>query len=148
MLASDLIINPSTAIPVGTVSARTFSLLEAIKGRSVRSDPSVALTVPRSITVAHTTQMLKGFKDQTSNLPAPDVTVDRHLCRYDQNISQTKYLDPNFLINYGIQLVISVPRLGVATPSVTNISDALKALVSMLTASGDANLIRLLNNET
>lgn len=148
MLATDLVTNSSTAIPAGTAQARTFSLLEATKGQSLRSDPSVALTNPRSIRIAHTTRTLKGLRDQTSNLPAPDIIFDRHLSRLDQNISQTKYLDPNFAVNFSIQLVCEVPRLGASTPSVVNVSDAIKHLISMLTAASDANLIRLLNNET
>lgn len=148
MLATDLITNSSTAIPAGTAVARTFSLLESTKGQSLRSDASVALSAPRTIRIAHATRSLKGLRDQTSNLPAPDITFDRHLCRLDQNIVQTKYLDPNFAVNYSVQLVIEVPRLGASTPSAINVSDAIKHLISMLTASSDANLIRILNNET
>lgn len=148
MLAIDLILDPSTAIAAGTSSPDTYSLLSNNQGSSVRSVASKALTNPENLRISHSTRSLKGFRTQAnSSVNAPDVIFDRHLVRVDFNCPQTTHLDPNFAINRSVQIVIEVPRLAGATPTAANISDDLKSVVSMLLASTNANLVRILNLE-
>lgn len=150
MLASDLVLNPSTSIAAGTNAAKTYALLQGTSsGKSIRSVASVALTHPDQITISHSTRIAKGFKtDANASVPAPDVIFDRHLVRVDQNLSQTGRLDPDNRINYSVQLVIETPRIGSDSPTSLQIADTLKAIVASLDASTRANLERVLNGET
>ena len=150
MLATDLVLNASTAITAGASAPITLSLLDAAKGISVRNDPASALTNPKSLRIAHTTRTIKGLWDGTNSaVKGPDLIMDRHLCRLDKNIAQTRYLDPNFAVNYSIQLVLETPRgLGASNPTVAQIATSLLELVSSLLAGSNANLTRILNGET
>lgn len=145
-LPSDLVLDSTAAIGVGTLPALTLSLTGGVQ--SIRSEAAYALTAPRTLRIAHAVRRLKGLRDQASNILAPDVVFDRHLVRFDSNVAQTKYLDPEFLINQSIQLVIEIPRLGASSPTPLDTAGRLKALVSMLTAASNANLFRVLNNES
>lgn len=145
-LASDLVLDSTAAIAVGTLPAITFSLIGGTQ--SIRSDAVYSASNPRQLRFAHTTRKLKGFRDAVNNFAAPDVTFDRHLCRLDFNIVQNRYLDPEFLIGSSIQLVVDTPRFGTSSPTTLDIGNRLKAMVSMLTAGSNANLGRWLNNET
>lgn len=150
MLSTDLVLNPSTAIAAGSATPLTYSLLESVKGTSVRSDPSVATTNPRNVRISHSTRVSKTKFKLVANasVPAPDVVFDRHLVRLDSNVTQSTHLDPQFAINRSVQIVIELPRLGASTPTVVQLMDDLLAIVSMLRAGTNANLIKLLNNET
>lgn len=148
MLSQDLTLNPSTAIAAGTNAATVYALLSATQGKSQRSVASVATTAPKVFQIAHSTRSAKAFKTAANaSVPAPDIIFDRHLVRLDENVVQTTHIDPEFRVNRSVQLVLEVPRLGASTPTPTQIADSLKALVSMLDASTQANLIRILNNE-
>lgn len=151
MLAEDLTLDPSTAIAAGTSSPSIYSRKGWVDLQStVRSVASVALTAPENLKIAHSTRSLKGLKTQANaSVPAPDVIIDRHLVRLDINVPTTTHLDPEYKIIKSVQLVIEVPRLGVASsPTAAQIADDVKSVVSMLCASSNANLVRLLNNES
>jgi hypothetical protein len=91
----------------------------------------------------------KGFKTVANqSVPAPDITFDRRLIRLDTNVVQTQMLDPMKRVNRSVQIVLESPRLGAESPTVTQVVDDLLAVVAMLRASTNANLIRILNSET
>lgn len=148
MLSIDLTLDPSTAITAGTSSPTIYSLLNNVAGSSIRAAAAVAQTNPENFKIAHTVRTAKSFKTSANaSVPAPDVIFDRHLCRLDVNCVQTTHLDPEFRINRSIQLVMEVPRLGASTPTAAAIIDDLLSIVSMLRASTNANLVRILNGE-
>jgi hypothetical protein len=150
MLSSDLTLDPSTAITAGTASPTIYSLLNGNDpNSSVRSAAAVALTYPENLRIAHSKRAAKGFYQVASPaLAAPPILFDRHLIRLDTNVAQTTHLDPEFRVNRSIQIVIEVPRLGASTPTHTQLADDLLSIVSMLRASTNANLIRILNLES
>jgi hypothetical protein len=149
MLSQDLTLDPSTAITAGTSSPTVYSLLSASAGSSVRAAAAVAQTNPETFKISHSTRLSKGFKTPAnSSVPAQDVTFDRHLIRLDVNHPQTSRLDPNYLINRSVQIVLEVPRLGSETPTAAQLIDDLLSVVSALRASSNANLVRILNGET
>lgn len=150
MLASDLILDSSTAIAAGTSNSTTYSLLGGnSSSRSIRSVAAVATTNPKTFTTAHSVRTEKGFKTAANqSVPAPDLVFDRHLCRLDTNVVQTQCLDPNKRVTRSIQLVVETPRLGAESPTVVQLMDDLLSIVAMLRASTNANFVRLLNNET
>lgn len=148
MLATDLILDPSTSIAAGTSSPTTYSLLNNVSGSSVRSAAAVAQTNPENFRIAHSVRTAKGFKTTANaSVPAPDVIFDRHLCRLDINCVQTTHLDPEFRLNRSVQIVFEIPRLGAGTPTPLQMADDLKSIVSMLDASTRANLVRIFNGE-
>lgn len=145
MLAIDLTINAATAVPAGTSNARTLSLGSPNGGSSVRSDASVALTAPEVLQITHSKRSLK-LKSSTNNDLVP-VFFDRHVLRLSKYRQPTNVLDPDFKTSLTVSLLIEVPSAPGVTVTSTQVSDAIKGLVSMLTASSDANLVRVLNNE-
>lgn len=150
MLASDLTLNSATAISAGSSNALVFSLLGGNSPTaSLRSVAAVSTTNPVTFKIAHSVRVEKGFKTVANqSVPAPDITFDRHLVRRDSSVVQTTHLDPNKRVNRSIQIVVETPRLGAESPTVTQLIDDLLGLVSMLSASSNANLVRLLNGET
>lgn len=148
MLAIDLTLDPSVAIAAGTSSPTVYSLLSNTVGKSIRSAAAVAQTNPETFTVGHTTSSEKSFKTQANaSVPAPDVIFDRHVVRLDTNVAQTTHLDPTYRINRSVYINFVVPRLGASTPTAAQLADDLLSIVSMLRASTNANLIRILNLE-
>lgn len=149
MLSTDLTLDPSTAITAGTSSPTVYSLLPGTTvNQTNRTASAVATTAPENFRVAHSMRTEKGFKTvANASTPAPDIVFDRHLCRLDINCVQTSRLDPNFRVNRSVQIVLEVPRLGSETPTVTQVADDLLSIVSMLRASSNANLIRVLAGE-
>lgn len=148
MLSIDLTLDPSTAITAGTSSPTIYSLLNNVPGRSLRSAAAVAQTNPENFTIAHSVSKEKAFKTAANPaVPAPDVIFDRHLCRLDTNCVQTTIYDPDFRINRSVLVQFVVPRLGASTPTPAQLADDLLSIVSMLRASTNANLIRVLNGE-
>lgn len=146
MLNTDLSINAATAVPAGTSNARTLALGAVGGGSSVRSDASVALTAPEILTVTHSKRNVKLQSAVAAN-DTITVLMDRHVLRLSKAKPATNALDPDYKSGLNVSLLIEVPiGPGIAVTS-TNVSDAIKALVSMLTASADANLIRILNGE-
>lgn len=150
MLPIDITLNASDSVPLGTAGPATYSLIGGgSMDRTVRSDASVALTVPRLFTTGHLQRKLKGFKSGANiTVGAPDVIVDRHMVRLDNCIQAADFYDPDRRLTTSVQLVIEVPRLGTNTPSLVTISDRVKMLVSVLTINGNAHLSRILNNES
>jgi hypothetical protein len=149
MLSTDLTLDPSTAITAGTSSATVYSLLPGTTVNVTnRTASAVSQTAPENFRIAHSVRTEKGFKTPANaSTPAPDIVFDRHLCRLDINHTQTSRLDPNFRINRSVQILIEVPRLGSESPTVTQVADDLLSIVSMLRASSNANLIRVLAGE-
>lgn len=145
MLSTDLSINASTAVPAGTNAARTLSLGAVGGGASIRSDAATALTAPEVLEIRHNKRALR----LKSSVTADDVSVsfDRHVLRLSKHRPATNALDPDFKTNLTVSLLIEVPSGPGITVTSTQVSDALKSLVSMLTTSTDANLVRVLNNE-
>lgn len=151
MLSTDLIVDPATAITAGTANSRTFSLLGGgTPERTVRSVASLANTQPYELSIGHLKRKLKGFKSfENASVPAPDVTVDRHTVRLDYNMPTDTLRDPDYRLKLVTQLTIELPRLGITdTPTTVMIADSIKALASMLLATSNANLLRLLNHES
>lgn len=148
MLAIDLTLDPSTTISAGASAPVVYSLLSNNSGSSIRSAAAVAQTTPRNFRVAHSVRTAKGFKSPANAaVPAPDVLFDRHLIRLDRNVPQTSRLDPEYRVNHSTQIVLEIPRLGSETPTAVQVIDELKAIISMLAASSNANLVRVLNLE-
>lgn len=145
MLAIDLTINASTAIPVGTNAARTLSLGNPQGGTSLRSDATVALTAPEVLAISHSRRTQK-LKSTISNDLIP-VSTTRHVVRLSKHRPATNVLDPDYKSNLTVSLLIEVPEGPGITVTSTQVSDAIKSLVSMLCSSADANLIRVLSNE-
>lgn len=150
MLATDLTLNASTAIAAGTAADRVLSLVsQGADSRTVRAVAATALTQPQTLTISHSTRQVKGLKTQSNDsVAAGPVVFDRHLVRLDNNVTQSAYNDPLFQINRSVQLVIETPRLGASSPTATQIVDDLLAIVAMLRASTNANLVRILNRES
>jgi hypothetical protein len=150
MLASDLTLDSSTAITAGTSNSTVFALLGGNSpSQSIRSVAALATTNPRFLRIAHSMRTEKGFKTVANqSVPAPDITFDRRLIRLDTNVVQTQMLDPMKRVNRSVQIVLESPRLGAESPTVTQVVDDLLAVVAMLRASTNANLIRILNSET
>lgn len=152
MLSTDITLNASTAIPAGTNSSVVFSLVGgATPERTVRANAATALTQPFELSIGHLKRRIKGFKTAANtSVPAPDVIIDRHTVRLDLVVSSlgNPIYDPDNKLRSVMQVTFEVPRLGAVTPTTTTISDMLKQIASMLTASSDANLIRILNHES
>jgi len=148
MLAIDLTLDPSTTITAGTSSPTIYSLLNNVAGSSIRSAAAVAQTNPENFKISHSVRTAKGFKTvANASVPAPDVVFDRHLCRLDVNCVQTTHIDTDYRVNRSVQIVLEVPRLGGSTPTAAQLVDDLLSVVSMLRASSNANLVRILNGE-
>lgn len=148
MLDSDITLNSLAQTPAGTNAALVVSRLHTQNGESVYAAASLALTNPAQLRVAHSVRKVTGLTLVTdASRSAGPMLIDRHLIRFDKNKAQTKVNDPEAKLNASIQIVIEVPRLGSESPTVTNISDQLKCLANYLTASTDANLVRILNRE-
>lgn len=150
MLTEDLILDPSTAIAAGTSSPSTYSRKGWTDLQStVRAVAAVSQTNPENLKIAHSVRSIKNFRTvANSSVSAPDVLIDRHLVRLDINIPQSTHLDPSYQINRSVQLVVESPRMGASTPTAAQIADDLKSIVSMLCATSNANLVRILNGES
>lgn len=145
MLAIDLVINAATAIPAGTSNSRTLSLGTPAGGTSLRSNAATALTAPEILAISHSRRTQK-LKSTISNDLIP-VTTDRHVVRLSKHRPATNVLDPDYKSNLTVSLLIEIPGGPGITVTTTEVSDAVKALVSMLLSSSDANLTRVLSNE-
>lgn len=149
MLAIDLTLDPSTAIAADAADAKTYSLLSSESGRAVRARADVATTNPKQLTISHSLRTLKGLRSvANSSVSGQDVVFDRHMIRLDENIVQTLVLDPEFKVNSSVYLVIETPRLGASTPTAAALAGGIKRIISMLLASTNANLVRVLNWES
>jgi len=152
MLATDLTLDSSTAITAGTSNSAVFSLMAPVSGvnnSAVRSVASVALTAPVSLKIAHSTRTIKGLKTVSNpSISGSEVIFDRHLVRKDTTVAQTGHLDPAFKIARSVQVVFEMPRLGSESPTTVQMIDDLLAVVAMLRASSNANLVRLFNGES
>lgn len=149
MLASDLALNSADAIAAGTSNSATYSLLGGNSTTaSTRSVAAVATTNPRTLKIANSVRIEKGFKTVANqSVPAPDITFDRRLVRLDHNLVQTTHLDPNKRVNASVQIVFEIPRLGAESPTVQAMIDMLLAITASLRASTNANAVRLFNGE-
>lgn len=149
MLAIDLTLDPSTTITADAADAKTYSLLSQEAGRSVRSRADVATTAPKTLSISHSLRQLKGLRSvANSSVSGQDVIFDRHMIRLDENVTQSLVLDPEFKVNSAVYLVIETPRLGASTPTLAQVAGSIKRIVSVLLASSNANLQRVLNWES
>lgn len=149
MLSTDISLDAGTAITAGTSLAQTYSLIGgASVEKTVRSVASTALSSPKELTIGHLQRRLKGFKTLANvSVPAPDVLIDRHTVRLQAHRGTADIYDPDCRITTVCQLTIEIPRVSPALTTI-ELADEIKKLVSFLLASSNANLIRIVNNES
>jgi len=149
MLADPLSLNSATAVTAGTSDAQSYGLLSVAGGNSIRSVATLAASAPRTLKVVNATRS-KRFSGNvqlagTAVKTPVDVITDVTTIRNDVLRVHSSAADPNFEINSWVQIQFGRPRG--CSITVTQMSDQLLAIVSMLNASTNANLTKLLNNE-
>lgn len=151
MFDADLSNNPATALTAGTSSALTFSLKTgAGNGKeSLRSVAAVATTAPHQLLIQHSTSRVSGLRYTSGNATSADILVDRHRMSILKNIPLTTLgiADPQFAVNYGAALTVTLPRVGADTPSTQLVMDQILRLLVALNPSTNAGLTKLLNGE-
>lgn len=149
MLADPLSLNSATAITAGTSDAQSYGLQSIAGGNSVRSVATLAASAPRTLKVVRSTRT-KRFKGNVelagTTVKTPvDVITDVTTIRNDVFRAHASASDPNLEISSWCQVQFGSPRG--CSMTVTQLSDQLLAIVSMLNASTNANLTKVLNGE-
>jgi len=149
MLADPLSLNSATAVTAGTSDVQSYGLLSVAGGNSIRSVATLAASAPRTLKVVNATRS-KRFAGNVllagTTVKTPvDVVTDVTTIRNDVLRVHSTAADPNFEITSWVQIQFGRPRG--CSITVTQISDQLLAIVSMLNASTNANLTKILNSE-
>jgi hypothetical protein len=149
MLADPLSLNSATAITAGTSDAQSYGLQSISGVGSVRSVASLSQSAPRTVKIVRSTRT-KRFSGNvqvagTAVKTPVDVVTDVVSIRNDVYRAHSSAADPNFDITSWVQIQFGSPRG--CSMTVTQMSDQLLALVSMLNASTNANLTKVLNGE-
>lgn len=115
----------------------------------MRSVAAVATTAPHQIQIQHSVSRIAGLRYSSGNAQSADILVDRHRFAVMKNIPLTTLgiADPQFLVNYGAALTITLPRVGADTPSTQLIMDQILRILVSLNPSTNAGLTKLLNGE-
>lgn len=151
MFDADLTNNPNTALTAGTAASLVFALKTGAGSgtESLRSVAAVATTAPYQLKIAHSTSRVSGLRYTSGNILGADIVVDRHNMSFLKNIPLTTLgiADPNFAVNYGASLTVSLPRVGADTPSTQLIMDNILRMLVILNPSTNAGLTKFLNGE-
>lgn len=149
MLADPLSLNSATAVTAGTSDAQSYGLLSVADGNSIRAVAALAASAPRTLKIVNSTRS-KRFSGNVqaagTTVKTPvDVITDVTSIRNDVYRAHASAADPNLEITSWVQIQFGRPRG--CSITVTQMSDQLLAIVSMLNASTNANLTKLLNSE-